>query len=74
MITIGFRQVIYNAGEADGFVTLLIGIRSGSIGVLDDDVNVRLYIGDDTARGMDSPLCGYVRAIAACKWVEWLWL
>ncbi len=68
MITIGFRQVIYNAGEADGSVTLFVEVR---FGVLDDDVDVRLYTGDDTAGGMDAPLCGYVRAIAACKW---LWI
>ncbi len=71
MITIGFRDVTYTAGEADGSVTLVVEVR---FGVLDDDVDVRLYTGDGTAGGIDAPLCGYVMAIAACKWVEWLWI
>ncbi len=53
MITIGFRQVTYNVGEADGVVTLFVAVRTG---VLDDGVDVRLYTGDDTAGGMDAPI------------------
>ncbi len=43
----------YDVEEADGSVTLFVEVR---FGVLDDDVDVRLYTGDDTAGGMDAPI------------------
>ncbi len=39
---------MYNVGESDGTVILRIGVISGTLA---DDIQVRLYTGDDIAQG-----------------------
>ncbi len=48
---------MYNVGESDGTMTLRIGVIYGTLA---DDIQVRLYTGDDTAQGeIYVPSCTY---------------